>query len=230
VAATVNGLIDRQLRGYLPNPEGMTAEQWVPIFRQALRNRGSELLRACDDAAYTMAFNWHREFAGGSKRWWAGRSRRWACRIARELVDRLRRHIDDVLAPGVAQLGTMGPPDIVAVPPQVDAALRSMRGVMTNADQVLATALDGFRAGVRRQLFADAAARIADVMRVVGAEMLRPLREALGEAMVLLEQARAEAPTDVGLARLTTDQYAAWPADADELVPRGSPRPTTKCC
>ena len=26
VATTVNGLIDRQLRGYLPNPEGMTAE------------------------------------------------------------------------------------------------------------------------------------------------------------------------------------------------------------
>ena len=30
VAATVNGLIDRQL-GYLPDPEGMAAaEQWVP--------------------------------------------------------------------------------------------------------------------------------------------------------------------------------------------------------
>ena len=56
-------------------------------------------------------------------------------------------------------------------------------------------------------------------MRVMGAEMLAPLREALGEAMVLLEKARAEPPTDVGLARLATDQYAAWPADADELVP-----------
>ena len=107
----------------------------------------------------------------------------------------------------------------MAVPPQVDAALRSLRGVMSNADQVLATALDGFRADVRRQLFADAAARIGDVMRVMGAEMLAPLREALGEAMVLLEKARAEPPIDVGLARLTTDQYVAWPADADELVP-----------
>ena len=56
-------------------------------------------------------------------------------------------------------------------------------------------------------------------MRVMGAEMLAPLRGALGEAMVLLEKARAEPPTDVGLARLATDQYVAWPADADELVP-----------
>ena len=84
---------------------------------------------------------------------------------------------------------------------------------------MLATALEGFHAGVRRQLFADASARIADVMRVMGAELLAPLRDALGEAMVLLEQASAEPPTDVGLARLATDQYTAWPADADELVP-----------
>ena len=166
-----------------------------------------------------MVFSWHREFAGRLEQIVGGAIATLGLPYTRELVDRLRRHIDDVLAPAIAQLGTMGPSDIVAVPPQVDAALRSLRGVMSNADQVLATALDGFRANVRRQLFADAAARIGDVMRVMGAEMLAPLREALGEAMVLLEKARAEPPIDVGLARLATDQYVAWPADADELVP-----------
>ena len=55
-------------------------------------------------------------------------------------------------------------------------------------------------------------------MRVMGAELLAPLRDALGEALVTLEQASVEPPSDVGLARLATDQYAAWPADADELV------------
>ena len=100
--------------------------------------------------------------------------------------------------------------------------MRLLRGVMSNAEQVLATALDGFRANVRRQLSADAAARIGDVMRVMGVEMFALLREALGEAMVLPENARAEPPSDVGLARLATDQYAAWPADADELVPARS--------
>ena len=131
-----------------------------------------------------MAFSWHREFADQLEQTVGAAIASLGLPYAREMVDRLRRHIDDVLAPGVAQLGTMGPSDIVAVPPQVDAALRSLRGVMSNADQVLATALDGFRASVRRQLFADAAARIGDVMRVMGAEMLAPLREALGEAMV----------------------------------------------
>ncbi|WP_231997756.1 MULTISPECIES: tubulin-like doman-containing protein, partial [unclassified Mycobacterium] len=52
VAATVNGLIDRQLRNHLPNPEGVAAEQWVPIMRQAVQNRRAELIRACADAAY----------------------------------------------------------------------------------------------------------------------------------------------------------------------------------
>ena len=219
VNATINGLIERQLRGFLPNPAGMSAEQWVPVFRQAVMNRRGELQRACADAAYAMAFGWHREFADRLERMVGTAAASLGLPYAREVVERLRRHVDDVLAPAVAQLGAMGPPDIVAIPPQVDAALRSLRGVMTNADQVLGTALDGFRNNVRRQLFADAAVRIAEVMRVMGTELLVPLRESLGQALILLEQAKAAPPTDVGLARLSTDQYAAWPSDADELVP-----------
>ncbi|MBS9533711.1 hypothetical protein KIH27_08945 [Mycobacterium sp. M1] len=219
VAATINGLIDRQLRGYLPNPEGMTAEQWVPIFRQAVYNRREEVNRACADAAYQMAFQWHRDFADRLEHVVAGAIATMGLSYARALVDQLRRHVDDQLASAVAQLGEMGPPDIVAISPQLEASLQSLRGVMTNTDQILAAVLDGFRGNVRRQLFADAATRIAEVMRVMGAEMLGPLRDRLGESMVLLEQARSAPPSDVGLARLATDQYAAWPADADELVP-----------
>lgn len=219
VATTVSGLISRQLQDYLPNPEGITAEQWVPTFRQAVVNRRPELTRACADAAYALVFSWHQQFMDRLEQVVDGAIATLGLPYARELVDRLRHHVDDVLAPATAQLESMGPPDIVAVPPQVDAALRSLHGVMSNADQVLTTALDGFHATVRRQLFADAAGRMADVMRVMGTEMLVPLRDALSEAMVLLEKARAEPPSDVGLARLATDQYVAWPADADELVP-----------
>ena len=59
----MNGLVDRQLRGYLPHPEGMSAEQWVPMFRQAIANRRDALATACTEAAYAMAFSWHRDFA-----------------------------------------------------------------------------------------------------------------------------------------------------------------------
>lgn len=219
VSSTVNGLIERQLRGYLPNPQGMSAEQWVPVFRQAVMNRRADLARACSETAYAMVFSWHREFADQVEQMVGTAAASLGLPYARELIDRLRLHLDSVLAPGIAQLGAMGPPDIVAIPPQVDAALRSLRGVMTNADQVLGIALDGFRSTVRRQLYADAAARMADVLRVMGSELLAPLRDALGEAMILLEKARSEPPSDVGLARLSTDQYVAWPSDADELVP-----------
>ena len=219
VSGAVNGLVERQLRGYLPNPQGMSADQWVPIFRQAVLNRRADLARACAEIGYAMAYTWHQEFAEQLQQMIGRAAATLGLPYARELVDRLRKFIDDVLAPGVAQLGAMGPPDIVAIPPQVDATLRSLHGTMTNADQVLGVALDGFRSNVRRQLFADAAARIADVMRVMGAELLAPLRESLGEAMILLEKARSEPPSDVGLARLATDQYVAWPSDADELVP-----------
>ena len=219
VSAMVTGLVERQLRGYLPHPEDVRAEQWVPILRQAIANRRGAIEEACAAAAYDIAFSWHNDFAERLDQVVVQAVSTLGLPYARALVDQVRRHIDDALAAPVAQLGTMGPADIVALPPQVDAALNALRGVMSNADQVLAMAVDGISSGVRRQLYASASVRVADVMRVMGAEQLGPLRDALGEALILLEQAQAEAATDVGLARLATDQYTAWPADADELVP-----------
>jgi hypothetical protein len=219
VSALVTGLVERQLRGYLPHPEDIRAEQWVPIFRQAIANRRAAIEDACAAAAYDLAFSWHQSFAERLDDAVVAAVSTLGLPYARALVDHVRRHIDDALAAPVAQLGSMGPADIVALPPQVDAALNSLRGVMSNADQVLAMALDGISAGVRRQLYAAASARVADVMRVMGAELLGPLRDSLSEALILLEQAQEEPPTDVGLARLATDQYTAWPSDADELVP-----------
>jgi hypothetical protein len=218
VNAKVTGLVDRQLRGYIPHPEGMAAEQWVPTFRQAIANRRAALSQACADAAYAMAFTWHQQFVQRLERVVGTSAATLGLPYARAVVDQLRRYLDDDLAASVAQLGSMGPTDVIALPPHVDGALSSLRGAMSNIDQVLAVALDGFHATVRRQLYAVTSARMADVMRVMGAELLAPLRLALGEAQVLLENAQAEPPTDVGLARLATDQYPAWPADADELV------------
>ena len=59
------------------------------------------LLRACADAAYNMAFSWHREFADRLEQMVGGAIASLGLPYAREMVDRLRRHIDDVLAPGV---------------------------------------------------------------------------------------------------------------------------------
>jgi hypothetical protein len=218
VDATVSGLIERQLRGHLPHAEGVSAEQWVPIFRQAVVNRRAALAQACDDAAYAMAFAWHRDFAERVEQVIATAAADLGLPYARAVIDSLRRYLDDVLAGSLTRLGSMGPADVAALTPQVEAALGSLRGVMSNTDQVLSSALNGFRSSVRRHLYAAASARMADVVRVMGAELLAPLRDALGQGQILLEQARAELPTDVGLARLATDQYAAWPADSDELV------------
>ncbi|MEZ0362977.1 tubulin-like doman-containing protein [Mycobacterium sp. pUA109] len=219
VAATTGMLIERQLRGYLPSPQGMTAEQWVPIFRQAVANRRGPLTQAVHDAGYALAFGWHREFADRIDTAVTYSIANFSLPYARGVVDLLRRYIDDELATAMDDLGAMGPADVVALAPNVETTLASLRGVMTNADQVLHTALDGFHGNLRRAVYASASAKIADVLKVIGAELLAPLSAALGEAQVVLENARSEPPADVGLARLATDQYAAWPSDADELVP-----------
>ena len=218
VGAMVAGVVERQLRGYLPHPDDMRAEQWVPIFRQAIANRRGSLEDACAEAAYDLVFGLHQDLARRLESVVLEAISTLGLSYARALVDRVRHHIDDVLSGAIAQLGSMGPADIAGLPTQVDAALTALRGVMSNADQVLGMALDGLGAGVRRQIYAAASSRIADLMRVIGAELLGPLRASLGEALRVLELAQAEPPTDVGLARLATDQYTAWPADSDELV------------
>lgn len=217
--AATTTLIDRQLRGYLPNPEGMTAEQWVPTFRQAVANRRGPLAKAIADSAYSMAFPWHRDLAGRIDTLVTRCLADFSLPYTRALVDRLRRYIDDELVTAVDDLGAMGPKDILALAPNVESAVTSLRGVMSNADQVLRTALDGFHGNIRRALYASAAAKVADVFKVIGGELLGPLSAALSEAQVILENAQAEPPADVGLARLLTDQYTAWPSDTDELVP-----------
>jgi len=48
--------------------------------------------------------------------------------------------------------------------------------------------------------------------------VLSPMGDAVSEAQRLLEQASTAPVTDLGLARLATDQCAAWPTDADQRV------------
>ncbi|BBZ64621.1 hypothetical protein MINS_00500 [Mycolicibacterium insubricum] len=219
VAGVCNTIIERQLRPYLPNPAGMAGEQWVPIFRQAVANRRGPLAQAVNEAGYALAFAWHREFAERVNTAVTRAVADFSLPYARGMVDLLRRFIDDQLATAMGDLGSMGPKDIVALAPNVEGTLMSLHGVMANADQVLFTALDGFQGNIRRALYASASQKIAEVFKVFGGEVLAPLSAALSEAQVLLENARAEQPSDVGLARLATDQYVAWPSDADELVP-----------
>ena len=219
VAATTTGIIERQLRGYLPNPAGMTGEQWVPIFRQAVANRRGALDQAVTEAGYQLAHAWHKEFADRIDHIATRSVAGFSLPYARGAIDMLRRYIDDELSTAMGDLGSMGPKDIVGLPPNVESTLMSLRGVMANADQVLHTALDGFAGNIRRALYAAASRKIAEVFKVIGGEVLGPLSKSLSEAQVILENARSEQPSDLGLARLATDQYVAWPADADELVP-----------
>src|SRR5208283_3687827 len=168
VGAMVAGVVERQLRGYLPHPDDMRAEQWVPIFRQAIANRRGSLEDACAEGAYDLVFGLHQDLARRLESVVLESISTLGLSYARALVDRVRHHIDDVLSGAIAQLGSMGPADIAGLPTQVDAALTALRGVMSNADQVLGMALDGLGAGVRRQIYAAASSRIADLMRVIG--------------------------------------------------------------
>src|SRR5690606_7483889 len=73
---------------------------------------------------------------------------------------------------------------------------------------------------VYRQLYASLSGKVSEVAAALVPEILKPLLDALNESQTALRKARSKPASDVGLARLATDQYGAWPADKSDRVPK----------
>jgi hypothetical protein len=97
--------------------------------------------------------------------------------------------------------------------------LAKLKGAVANGRQLVRTLLDGCRDQVAAQIEARAAEYVSKLMPQFAVDVLDPLLQALGDAQLLLESAVAAGVSDRGLARLGTDQVAAWPSDRDLRVP-----------
>ena len=212
------GITDTELVPYLPMPEGMQAAQWVPTLRQRISTRRAAMMMACDQAAYYWAFGWQRGMLARTTEVVADAVARLGLPYAVALVERLAQHLRDVVIPGVGRLAQHAPPDVSALPPEIEPALASLGGVISNGQQILEWLVGGYRGQVRTQVYANSARLVEAVLATFTVDVLSPMGDAVSEAQRLLEQASTAPVTDLGLARLATDQCAAWPTDADQRV------------
>ncbi|MDH6284108.1 tubulin-like doman-containing protein [Prescottella agglutinans] len=213
-----HAVVETNLRSFLPASDGVPANQWVPMLRQAAGNRRAALTQAAQDAAYGWAYIWHQDLARRTETVVAGAIAQFGLPYARALVERLGVHLNTFVLPGAQDLSRLGPNDVAAMPAEVEPVLGMLKGTISNGAEVIERILGAYRGQLRQRIYAAAAGLVEKSLGGFTGEFLSPLVNALAEAQRILEDAAGRAVQDLGLARLATDQSAAWPADSEERV------------
>ncbi|MGU3291486.1 tubulin-like doman-containing protein [Williamsia sp. M5A3_1d] len=218
VDRTVAGVVDTQLRPFLPQPAGMTASQWVPMLRHGVAMRREAMNQAVQAAAYEWAFQWHQDLASRITDVVGDAIATSGLPYAIAVAERLRSYLTDVVMSSTADLTSHADSDISAIPSTIEPALGMLKKSIPNGPQILENLLGGYPTAVRMHLLARAAGHVSTASGAIATEVLGPLVDALSESQRLLEQKSVEQVRDLGLARLSTDQIPAWPSDSDERV------------
>lgn len=213
-------VVQRELEPFVPDPTGVQAAQWLPALRQQLLQRRAALATGATMLATEWAFRWQQ-----------GLLERTVSEVERSvstlglaytvaLMDRLSLHLRDLVLPNVERLSGLRPQDLAAIPADVEPTLGGLKGVVADGQHLRSMLLSGYHAQVRREIYGQAAGLVHQLVPSFIADVLASLTGALTDMQRLLEQKQAEPLSDIGLARLATDQCAAWPSDDDQQVPR----------
>ncbi|MDV7087266.1 tubulin-like doman-containing protein [Rhodococcus opacus] len=212
-------VVDGELRDYIPSGNGLNASSWVPEVNRALSVRRAALLTGAQSAAYSWAYRWHLEFARRLEGVVAAAIAELGLPYATALVKRVSQYMQNDILTTTQDISKYAPQDIAAPPEDVRTTLAALRGNIANANEIVQSVLDGARRTVERQIYASLSAHLSAAAGAMVTEVFDPLIAALNESHTLLRQASLEQTRDLGLARLQTSQYAAWPSDSDERVP-----------
>ncbi|MFT4201970.1 tubulin-like doman-containing protein [Gordonia sp. (in: high G+C Gram-positive bacteria)] len=218
VSAQARNVVNTCVRPMIDQTPGVNGEQWAARVQQVLAERRHALAEGANAAAYNHAFGWHQHFVTQLEQATARALATQGLPYATGLVKRVARLLDDVLLPALTDLSKYGPADIADLPPEVKATLASLSGTIANPAPIADEVFAGSARTVERQIYAALAHHVANACGAMVTEVFDPLIDALNEAQTLLRQAAGANRQQVGLALLQTDEYAAWPADSDELV------------
>ncbi|ETT25681.1 hypothetical protein RAJCM14343_0530 [Rhodococcus aetherivorans] len=211
---------ESELRGYLPSGSGLNASQWVPEIQRVLGARRQALTASAEVHALVHAYQWHRALADNIERTVAKAIADLGLPYATALVNRLTSHIKDQVRVGAEDLAKQAPTDITAQSADTAQALSALKGTIESDADIVDRVLASCSQNVYRQLYASLSGKVAEVAAALVPEILQPLLEALNDAQTSMRRARSKPASDVGLARLSTDQYGAWPADKADRVPK----------
>lgn len=220
VESVARSVLDREVRDFVPDPSGQQGAQWESALRSQLAQRRASMTEAVDVEATALAYRWHQELRTRIEQVVVDAVAHLGLSYAVALVGRMGAHLRTAVAPVADRLSQWGVADISAIPSTVAQTLDAMpRGVVQNGRALVDQILQSYQDQIRTQLYATLAGLVQELVDGLVSDVLDPLLAALAEVQRILNRARSAPITDLGLARLATDQCSAWPSDADEQVP-----------
>ncbi|WP_432558924.1 tubulin-like doman-containing protein [Granulicoccus sp. GXG6511] len=212
-------VVTAQVINQLPPPDGHEATQWAPILSSTLNSKRANLSDSAARMAYRWAFDWHQALLHRLVDVLGGAIASLGLPYAAAVVERLRNHLRESLVPAATELRRYDQSDIVALSPQLQSSIANVKGKMTNGQTILTRVADEISASLSQHTYAKASGLLAEVLEAFITDVLNPLADAIAEQQRILEQARASQARHDGLARLATNEYSAWPSDADMKAP-----------
>ncbi|NQX12318.1 hypothetical protein HQQ80_11830 [Microbacteriaceae bacterium VKM Ac-2855] len=211
-------ILDEQFIPYVP-PPAATVAQWTPTLRQFLFERKSVLVSAAAEAAYLWGFQWSERLHERILAQITHAVDLFGLPYARELVERVERLVQDQMLTQLAAMAGYQSGDLGQMPQAFETEIASMRGTIVNGQGIVDRLVTQFRTQTRDTVYARSADVAKAILQALVSDVLAPLKAALGEGIILLENAATATASNVGLANVATDDYTAWPTDADHAVP-----------
>nr|WP_232542096.1 tubulin-like doman-containing protein [Nocardia bovistercoris] len=217
----VDHVVRTVLRPAIPAADGRHAKQWVPDVHRALSDEElrKRLRKAANRWADVHAFIWYPAMVAAIEAEISEAVAAIGLPYATAMRNRFAAHFADYLRPGAEDLAKLIPSDITDLPRDARKRINDLRGQIRLGEPVVKALVDDLRPRIEQQIMAALSGKVAAIAAAIVPEMLNPLLEAMNEPQTQLRNARRRPESDVGLATLATDQYAAWPTD-DAIVPK----------
>ena len=211
-------IVNQTVRPRLDVSPGVNGEQWAGQVYRVLAEQRETVKSDAASAAYAIAYHWQQRLADALERAVTHALATLGLPYATGLVKRVSRMLQDVVMPEAYNLSSYTPADVVEATPEVKRTLSALRGTLASPGAVADQVFSGLQANINQQLYAALSYQISTAAGALVTEVIEPLITALNESQSLLRQAASTPRREAGLAHLQTDEYAAWPSDADERV------------
>lgn len=198
--------------------DGVPAPQFVSVLRAKLGHSRARVGGAAQRSVYVWGCGWAEQMADRFEKAVGDALATHGAAYTTALLERLRAHLSEGVAGDLDRLAETGPQDPVAVPQSVNPLIDGLKGVLANSQAVVDQLLVGYDRQIAAYLRAEQCRLVAGLLRSFVIGVVDPMRDSIVEMQRVLEQARGNAASHDGLARLATDAYTAWPSDAEHEV------------
>jgi hypothetical protein len=204
--------------GPLADGHGSHLDVWLPTALSQIATLRRPLHETVRKSTYRWAFAWHQQLRGAIESALMRTVQASGLALGREMLRRTQAACGTWVAALQAE-AARAPQDVAARPAEVETLPRGGKGRVTVGPEVVERVRSGYRRQVWGGMLGTSAGYAADVIASFARDLLEPLVTATDDALGGLLDARLAPVQDAGLARVETEEYAAWP-EAGRLVPR----------